>query len=60
MLVLSRKTNQQIVIHDNVQLIVVAVNGDRVKLGFIAPSNVPIYREEMVLADPRQAKEQPT
>jgi carbon storage regulator len=47
MLVLSRKRNQRIVIANNIELVVVAVSGDRVKLGFSAPANVPIYREEV-------------
>ncbi len=47
MLVLSRKAKQRIVIGDNIELVVVAVSGDRVKLGFNAPSNVPIHREEV-------------
>lgn len=47
MLVLSRKEKQRIVIGENVELVVLAVLGDRVKLGFTAPSNVPIHREEV-------------
>ncbi|QDU74593.1 hypothetical protein Pan97_16220 [Bremerella volcania] len=47
MLVLSRKAKQRIVIGENIELVVIAVNGDRVRLGFNAPSDVPIYREEV-------------
>ncbi|MCA9177669.1 MAG: carbon storage regulator [Planctomycetales bacterium] len=47
MLVLSRKTKQRIVIGPDIELIVVAVSGDRVKLGFKAPHDVPIHREEV-------------
>jgi carbon storage regulator len=47
MLVLSRKANQRIVIGENIELVVVAVTGDRVRLGFNAPSDVPIHREEV-------------
>jgi carbon storage regulator len=47
MLVLSRKANQRIIINKNIELIVVAVNGDRVRLGFNAPNDVPIHREEV-------------
>lgn len=47
MLVLNRKANQQIIIGDNITVVVVAVNGDRVKLGLSAPRNVPIHREEV-------------
>ena len=47
MLVLSRKKNQRIVIGETIELVVVAVNGDRVKLGFNAPREVHIHREEV-------------
>jgi carbon storage regulator len=47
MLVLSRKAKERIVIGENVELVVLAVNGGRVTLGFSAPSNVPIHREEV-------------
>jgi carbon storage regulator len=47
MLVLSRKAKQRIAIGENIELVVVAVTGDRVKLGFNAPSDVRIYREEV-------------
>lgn len=47
MLLLIRKANQRIVIGENIELVVVAVSGDHVKLGFIAPSDVPIHRAEV-------------
>lgn len=47
MLVLSRKASQRIVTGENIELVVIAVDGNRVKLGFNAPSNVPIHREEV-------------
>ena len=47
MLVLGRKATQRIVIDDNIELVVVAISGDRVKLGFNAPSDVQIHREEV-------------
>jgi carbon storage regulator len=47
LLILSRKANQRIVIGENIELIVVAVTGDRVRLGFNAPRSVPIFREEI-------------
>ena len=47
MLVLSRKASERIIIGENVEMIVVAVSGDRVKLGFNAPSEVGIHREEV-------------
>ena len=47
MLVLSRKANQRIVIGENIELVVIAVTGNRIKLGFNAPSDVSIHREEV-------------
>ena len=48
MLVLSRKASQRIVLGANIELVVIAVNGNRVKLGVNAPSDVPIHREEVL------------
>jgi carbon storage regulator len=47
MLVLSRKKNERIMIGDNIELTIVEVRGDRVKLGFVGPQDVPIHREEV-------------
>ncbi|HVU89601.1 MAG TPA: carbon storage regulator CsrA [Pirellulales bacterium] len=47
MLVLSRKVGERIVIGPNVTITVVAVHGERVKLGFEAPGSVPIHRHEI-------------
>jgi carbon storage regulator len=47
MLVLSRKKDQRIMIGNNVEVTVIEIRGDRVKLGFIGPSEVPIHREEV-------------
>ncbi len=47
MLVLSRKAKQRIVIGGNIELVVIAVDGNRVKLGFNASSDIPIHREEV-------------
>jgi carbon storage regulator len=48
MLVLSRKRGQRIVIGDNVEVTIIEIRGDRVKLGFIGPNHVPIHREELL------------
>ena len=48
MLVLSRKMGQRIFIGDNVEVVVIEIRGDRVKLGFIAPPGIPINREEVL------------
>ncbi len=47
MLVLSRKRGEGIVIGDGVTLTVLEVHGGRVKLGFNAPAEMPIHREEV-------------
>jgi carbon storage regulator len=47
MLVLSRKRGETIVIVGRVTVTVLAVDGDRVKLGIVAPSEVPVHREEV-------------
>lgn len=47
MLVLSRKKDQRIMIADNIEVTVIEIRGDRVKLGFVGPSEVPIHREEV-------------
>ncbi len=47
MLVLSRKAQESIRIGENIEVVVLEVHGDRVKLGFRAPADVPIHRGEV-------------
>jgi carbon storage regulator len=47
MLVLSRKVGQEIIIGDNIRVQVLWVRGNQVRLGFTAPVDVPISREEI-------------
>ena len=47
MLVLSRKRGEAIVIGNGITVTVLAVDGDRVKLGVVAPAEVPVHREEV-------------
>jgi carbon storage regulator len=47
MLVLSRKTNQSIMIGDAIRVTVVGFEGDQVKIGIEAPRDVPIHRSEI-------------
>jgi len=47
MLVLSRKCGEVLVIGNDITVTVLAVDGDRVKLGVAAPAEVPVHREEI-------------
>lgn len=47
MLVLSRRVGEEIVINDNIRVTVVAVKGDRVRLGIVAPRDVTVDRSEV-------------
>ena len=47
MLALSRKKNEALVINNNIEVTILDIKGDQVKLGITAPKNVPIYRKEV-------------
>ena len=47
MLVLSRKPGERVLVGEDVEVVVLEVDGDRVKLGFTAPRYVPICRAEI-------------
>jgi len=47
MLILSRKTNESIVIDGRIRVKIVRVEGDVVKLGVEAPADVPVHRQEI-------------
>ncbi len=47
MLVLSRKVKEQIVIGNNILMTVVSIRGNQVRIGFEAPLNIPIFRDEL-------------
>ncbi len=47
MLVLSRKRNEKIIIADNIELVVVEIRGDKVRIGIEAPKDVSVHREEV-------------
>lgn len=48
MLVLARKVGQSIVINDNIELLVIEVRGDQVRLGIQAPRSIPVHRKELL------------
>ena len=63
MLVLSRQKDESIMIGDDVEVIIVDVRGDKVRLGITAPRSIPVHRREVYEAIKRekaekQAKEQ--
>ena len=49
MLVLTRKTNQSIMIGDEIEVSVLAIMGEKVRLGITAPRSVPVFRREVYL-----------
>ncbi len=50
MLVLTRKTNQSIMIGDDVEVTVLAVSRDKIRLGITAPRDIPVFRKEVYLS----------
>ena len=47
MLALARKVNESIIVNDNIEITVLEVKGDQIKIGIDAPKSVPIYRKEI-------------
>jgi carbon storage regulator len=59
MLVLSRKINERILIGDHIQITVVGLRGNQVRLGIEAPDDVAIFREELVRPQDRPTSASP-
>ncbi len=57
MLALSRKVNESIVLGNNIEITVLEIKGDQVKIGVSAPKSVPIYRKELYLQIQQSNKE---
>lgn len=49
MLALSRKVNESIMIGNDIEITILEVKGDQVKVGISAPKSVPVYRKEIYL-----------
>ena len=47
MLALSRKKNEALVINNNIEITILEIKGEQVKLGITAPREVPVYRKEV-------------
>jgi carbon storage regulator len=55
MLVLTRKSNQSIMIGDDIEISVLSVMGEKVRIGIQAPQNIPVFRKEIYLEIHREA-----
>ena len=57
MLALSRKKNEAIIINNNVEITILEIKGEQVKIGITAPKDVPVYRKEVYLQIQESNKE---
>ena len=49
MLALTRKKGESLVINNNIEITVLEIRGDQIKIGIQAPKDVPIYRKEVYM-----------
>ena len=49
MLALTRKKGEALVINNNIEITVLEIRGDQIKIGISAPKDVPVYRKEVYL-----------
>ena len=47
MLALTRKKGESIVVGDNIEIVVLGIVGEQVRLGIIAPKSIPVHRKEI-------------
>ena len=57
MLALSRKKNEALVINNNIEITVLEIKGEQVKLGISAPKEIPVYRKEVYIPIQEENKE---
>ncbi len=57
-LVLTRKSNQSIMIGDEIEISVLSVMGDKVRIGIQAPRSIPVYRREVYAAIQREREDE--
>jgi carbon storage regulator len=60
MLVLTRKSNQSIMIGDEIEVSVLAIMGEKVRIGIEAPRSIPVFRKEVYLEIRRDASTEET
>ena len=49
MLALSRKKNEVLVINNDIEITILEIKGEQVKIGITAPKEVPVYRKEVYM-----------
>jgi carbon storage regulator len=49
MLALTRKKGEALIVNNNIEITVLEIRGDQIKLGIAAPKDVPVYRKEVYL-----------
>jgi carbon storage regulator len=57
MLVLTRKSNQSIMIGDDIEVSVLAIMGEKVRIGIQAPRDIPVFRNEVYLEIQQERQE---
>lgn len=57
MLALTRKKGESLVINNNIEITVLEIRGDQIKIGISAPKDVPIYRKEVYLQIQKENQE---
>jgi carbon storage regulator len=55
-LVLTRKSNQSIMIGDDIEVTVLSITGEKVRIGIQAPRDIPVFREEVYLEIQQEGK----
>ena len=55
MLALTRKKGESLVVNNNIEITVLEIRGDQVKIGISAPKDVPIYRKEVYMQKENEA-----
>lgn len=57
MLALSRRINESIIVGNEIEITILEIKGDQVKIGISAPKSIPIYRKEIYLQIQQSNKE---